>query len=297
MDRSVLAIIIALLIASAIPALAADSPTYGLITSLKLFPLNLDEKETEELLKMLNDEGVLNRAAAARELGRRKAVDAIQPLTKLLTDQSPVVRLDAADALLELGQMDAMPVLRELLTAVPVSTRLHAAEALARHGDDSGLDFARTQLTSEFSARRERAVEALAASQNEEVAYSALGAGLTDAERLVRLSTIYLLGKRPGKRSVELLGTALSDPDRDIHRAAIRTLAMNGSRDAIPLLINVLAGEDLTACSMAAYALNSLTGQNKRSIVLKSQHARQLETEWRGWWQANKDKPLPGEKK
>jgi len=296
MNRSVLAIIIALLIASAIPALAADSPTYGLITSLKLFPLNLDEKETEELLQMLDDESVLDRAAAASELGRRKATEAIQPLRLLLTDKSVVVQLDAATALLELGEMDAMPVLRDLLAAVPLSTRLHAAEALARFGDESGLDLARAQLTSEFSARRDAAIRALAASKNDEVAYPALEAGLNDPNSLVRRTALYLLGKRPGKRSVELLGSVLSDPDRSIRLLTVAALANHGSRDAVPLLLDALEDRDLVMCGIAASALNRVTGENKRTIVLKPERARQLEMEWREWWEANKDKPLPAEK-
>lgn len=129
------------------------------------------------------------------------------------------------------------------------------------------------------------------------MAYPALEAGLEDSNEYVRDMAINHLGSRPGKRSVELLGTVLSHPDHSIRWLTVAALARNGSRDAIPLLLDVLADTNSSVRGMAASSLNHLTGQNKPTLLIKPERAKQLEKEWREWWEANKDKPLPSEEK
>lgn len=299
MNRSVLAIIIVLLIAQAVPARALDL-TGGRPLPLHLdgrpLPLHLDRKDTAELLQMLNDECFLYRGAAARELGRRKATEAIQPLRALLMDRWGLVRQDAAEALLELGQTDIMPTLRGFLSSASTSARLHAAEALARHGDDSGFDIAYAELASKFPDDRGQAIRALAASQNDDVAYSALEAGLKDNE-IVRRTVVHLLGERPGKRSVELLGTALLDPERSIRGSAIASLGRIGTRDVIPLLIRALSDRERSLRYYAASTLNRLANPNlSTTSTLWDDKVEVVEKHWSEWWEANKDKPLPAEK-
>jgi HEAT repeat protein len=303
MRKTLIAFTMALLL-SQLVSQAAPAPSPGYLGQPvyggKPLPMHLDRKGTDELLQMLNDESVLYRGAAARELGKRKATQAIQPIKKLLTDKSVVMQQQAAIALLELGDMSIMSVLRAQLMDPPwmqATFRLNAAEALARYGDDSGLDIARQELTSESWGIREEALNALAASKNDAMAYAALETGVKDPETHVRRHAVYLLGERPGKRSVELLGFALSDPDYKMRWSAIASLNRNGSRDAIPVLIQALVDTDGTVRRSAAAVLNRITGQNKRTVVSKPEQAGELQADWQAWWEANKDKPLPGEKK
>lgn len=303
MRKPLLAVILALLMSQLISqAVTAPPPGYKLgdpIDGLRPLPFHFDRKSTEELLKILGDEDAVFRASAARELGKRKATEALEPIKKLLTDKSVVVQTDAAIALLDLGDMSAMPVLRDMLKGVSLLNRLEAAEALARYGDDSGLYIARQELTNENSAIRERAVKALAASKNDAVAYAALEAGIKDPETHVRGTAVYLLEKRPGKRGVELLGDVLtSESDTFTRSQAVVALSRQNPRDAIPLLLQALSDTDKTVGRTSVEMLNRVTGQSVSTRGMSRDETwEKIKAHWREWWEANKDKPLPGEKK
>ena len=275
---------------------AEGSQSSGELLTQLASPGDVSGKPSADLSAMLQDDRPLYRVAAIDELLRRREAGIAPQFKKLLEDQSSLVRFKAAAALLDLGDQGMFPVLRDLLTTGPSAAKIMIAEVLARHGDDSGLDYARAQLTNPRPTRRMEAIRALAASKNDDVAYSALEIGLKDSDESNRQSAMYLLGKRPGKRSVGLLGTMLADSDHTIRWLTVAALANNGSRDAIPLLLNALGDMDLGVCGMASSALNKITGEDKRAFVLKPERARQLEMEWRAWWEANKDKPLPAEK-
>jgi len=287
---------------------AATTPPPGYvlgdpINGIRPLPFQFDRKSTKELLQILDDHDAVYRASAAKELGRRKAIEALQPIRQLLVDKSVVAQQQAAIALLELGDMSAMPVLKAQLKDPPwmqATFRLHAAEALARYGDDSGLDIARKELASENWVIRELAIKALAASRDDAVAYCALEAGIKDPETYVRRTAVYLLAERPGKRSVELLGNVLtSESDAFIRSWGAVGLSHQNPREAIPLLLQALSDTDGNVRRTSVEMLNRITGQSVRPTGISRDQtaAKRIEAYWQAWWEANKDKPLPAEKK
>jgi HEAT repeat protein len=285
--------------AATLAVAGADNPDQGRHPELLIiWPSQLKGKSRADLLTMLKDERVAYRAAAIRELSKRKEPDIAPQLKELLQDQSGVVRFHAATALLDSGDQSAMPVMRELLISEPVTAKVRIAEVLARNGDDSGLLFATSSLASSSFTRRMAAVSALAASKNDDTAYAALETGLKDSNPYVRETAVNRLGKRPAKRSVDLLSTIVDDPDKDTRAMAVRALAATGQKEAAPLLLDAIADSEELVRFAAARSMNLLTGENKRTpFVLKPERAKEIEREWREWWEANKDKPLPSEKK
>lgn len=250
---------------------------------------NLRGVEINEVISTLGDSRVFYRVAAAKELGERKANQALEPLKHALTDEFGVVRAAAAEVLLQLGDESGLPALRQLLLTEPTSGQLKAAGLLARAGDDSGLSVAEKQLTSRRFTRPMAAVSAMGVSTNDDIAYRALETGLKDESEYVRVTAINLLGERPAKRSIDLLSQQLSDPDTSTRRIAARALGRIYLPETIPALIDALANDDGLVRSSAGSSLNRLTGQQMPVPLSTAGDAKDIEAGWRSWWEANKD--------
>jgi HEAT repeat protein len=282
------------------PSVGADpaqSQSSRDISALLASPGDVKGKLSVDLLAMLQDERPLYRIAAIEELSRRAELGLAPRLKDLLKDDASLVRIKAASALLDMGDVSVSPVLHELFAAGGTSAKMMVAEVLARHGDATGIDYMKAQLTDARPTQRMRAIRALAASPSDEAAYAVLEAGLKDSDDPVRRSVIYLLGQRSGKQSVKLLESVIYEPDRSIRWLSLAALAKNANREAIPLLIGSLTDQDPSVRSMAAFGLNHITGQDRLILAITPERATELQAEWRAWWEANKDKPLPGEKK
>ena len=295
MNRSVLAIIIVLLIAQ-LGWCTAETPTDVGNRVRTFHPANWASKTDSELLASLSDEAASNRAGAAREVGKRQLSASIPMLKGLLSDKYEFVRLDAAASLMKMGDKTGTPVLQAMLGSKISYYALAAAEALIPTGDEAAVKTAQSYLTSPYFTTREKALKALSSSPSQDTEYAMLEAGLKDEEYQVRVTTLTLLMKRPGKRSADLLLQYIADPDKRIRSLVVKALGSVGGKDAVPHLLDLLSDPDAQVRYSAANSLNYLTGQSKPTLFFKPERAKQVQAEWREWWEANKDKPLPAEK-
>ena len=125
--------------------------------------------------------------------------------------------------------------------------------------------------------------------------------GLKDNERMVRTEALFLLGKRGGVRSIQLVKPFMSSADWKERATAldavVRVVKTGLWDDGIPLLLDALADPEPSIRYSAAAHLNLLTGQNRPTVpTLWPEKAKNVEREWRGWWEANKGKYPPGGK-
>jgi HEAT repeat protein len=260
-------------------------------------PTDWTAKTDSELITALSDESASHRAAAAREVGRRGMSSSMPMLQNLLSDEYDFVRLAAATSLMKMGDKAGVSIVKAMLGSKISYYALAAAEVLIPTGDEAAVRTAQSYLASPYFTTREKALRYLSSSTSQDTAYAALETGLKDEEYQVRTAALIILMKRPGKRSADLLLQYIADRDKRIRSLVVKALGAVGGRDAIPSLLDSLHDPDQQVRYSAANSLNDLTGQKKSTIsVLKPERAAQLEEEWQAWWEANKDKPLPGEK-
>ena len=264
-------------------------------------PPDLKVKPLAEVRAMLGDARPLYRCAAAQELARRDDRAAIPDLQPLLKDKVPFVQLESASALLELGDKSALTVVQGLfISDAPdvAGIKLRVVEVLAKAGDNRGLALAKSGIQSKYSTDRVLALRALNAFKDEDIAYAALQVALGDTSQLVRGAAVNMLSERPAKRSVALLSSLLAGEDPSTRLMALTALTKTRHPDAMPAFLDALGDSDQGVRIAAATSLNLMSGLKRPVMAMRDpDRAKEIEKEWREWWEANKDKPLPSEKK
>lgn len=161
------------------------------------------------------------RAAAARSLGKLRAVDAVEELTEALAASS-VPRLVAARALLEIGK-PALPQLLALLHRPDVEVRATAAELVGLVGS---------------------------------VHHASLLVGhLADSSAEVREQAATALGRLGASSATSALIGALSDRIGFVRAAAAEALGAIGDRRALPVLLDLARGDSFEPAQAAANAI------------------------------------------
>lgn len=169
------------------------------------------------LLEALRDRDRDVRAAAARSLGRLRAVDAVEPIVRTLAE-GRIPRSVAGQALLAIGPA-ALPSLRALEDADEPEARAFAVELVGLLGDAS--DGPR------------------------------LVARLRDSSADVRAKAAFALGRLGAEEGADQLRFALTDRIPFVRAQAARALGVVGDAAAVPELIEV-ARDDVFAAAHAA---------------------------------------------
>ncbi|MBI5931673.1 MAG: HEAT repeat domain-containing protein [Chloroflexi bacterium] len=181
-----------------------------------------DENEMEWLISALRSDDPVERARAAKSLGKRGDWRATEPLIRALHES----KYDPAndDPLDQLGDSAVEPLIASLQDA-DASVRVLAVMALAKIGDG-------------------RAAEPLVAA-------------LQDSDELVQMAVWTALVDM-GRPAVEPLISALRDNNPDIQRSAALALGELGDDAAVDSLVEVLTDIDYRARSAAAKALGQI---------------------------------------
>jgi len=189
-----------------------DGDDYNLLP-----PPSLPAAEIRTLAgRLLNEEQWEMRAAAAKELGQRGDLQAVEPLCIALTDRIWHVRMAAVGALGRLKDARAVEPLCSTLQDTDFYVRVAATVALMEIGD-------------------RRAVQMLCWA-------------LEDTESLVRSSAADALGRMEDVWAIEALCKALNDPDSTVRRSAAGALDQLGTAYTLPL--RVLAAMTLTPAKL-----------------------------------------------
>lgn len=213
------------------------------------------------------------RLQACRELGflQQRAREAVPALTVALKDPSPEVQLAALRALGEIGPAagSATPVLLRLLADPAYLHQAGAPPGISLRGD---VFTALVAISPDDPRVRQTLLRELHGENG-------LGRG-TSAWAISRL------GLRP--QSAPFLLTALGEADPSDQATIIRALATCKPRpaEAIPILANVLAGEDYSAVLAAAEVLGEYASRNPSAGSTLIERLARLRDP------ASRDKPL-----
>lgn len=177
-----------------------------------------------DLRRALHDGERNVRAAAARSLGKLRAVEAVEELTEALAS-SAVPQLVAARALLEIGEPALSPLLA-LLGRPDASVRATAAELVGLLGSAQDAP---------------RLIERL-----------------SDSSADVREQAAIALGRLGAASATSALIGALGDRIAFVRAAAAEALGAIGDREALPVLLEFARSDAFDPAHAAAYAVLAL---------------------------------------
>ena len=96
--------------------------------------------QTDDLIKKLSSQNVMERRNAARELGKLKDLKSVRPLIEVLKDKEPMVRLDASGALIDIGQPVVEPLIGAIQQEKEPSFLWNAIRILDSIGDPKAIE-------------------------------------------------------------------------------------------------------------------------------------------------------------
>ena len=196
-----------------------------------------------DLLEQLRATRPRARIDAARELGKQRSTEAVDPLIRLLYDTREDVRLAAIEALGEIGSDRATRQLTPMLTAAGWRVRQAAARALGRIGDPVATDALLLCLDDERRAVAYAA--ALAVGPLGLRARAGLVGRLSHTNAVVRECAVLGLGRGGDPGIAEYLHPLLQDPEPLVRLSAAGALGKIGDTNSIDGIVALLADHQI----------------------------------------------------
>ncbi|MDP1572357.1 MAG: HEAT repeat domain-containing protein [Vicinamibacterales bacterium] len=213
------------------------------------------------LLRLLESEGQLTRAFAARGLGRLKAEGASAPLLALVPDVRvpQAVRVQAIRALAEIGTRGAEAPLLALIVArdTPWALRLEATAAIGRVGSAGVVEVLLDLVTDGGPAMRAAVIDAIARLDADAFLAALSGLG-PDPHFSVRAAIAGALARLPAETATPRLEVLAGDEDQRVVPAALSGLAAVRAPGAADRLTAALEADDAVVRKAAAEGLATL---------------------------------------
>jgi HEAT repeat protein/cyclophilin family peptidyl-prolyl cis-trans isomerase len=220
-----------------------------------------DPRAGTVLLALLQSDGTITRAFAARGLGAVKEPRAVAPLVAILGNDREVVnvRVEAVRALAELGAPEAVAPLVTIVSTPTLdpNLRLEAVVALGELQASDAIDVLIDLVTDRWPSLRAAALTALARTDAD--TFVTVMSGLdTDPHWSVRSAMATALGTLGGERAHARLGQFLQDADQRVVPAVLAALVATAAPDAEALLLERLQADDPVVRLAAADGLTRL---------------------------------------
>lgn len=213
------------------------------------------------LLALLQGEGQLTRAFAARGLGALKEARAESLLQAISAapGEPLAVRIQAVRALGSIGGARAAETLVKVITAPQVDShlQLEAVTALGQLRQRRGVELLIDLVSSPWPSMRAAALTALARS-DPETFLTALSSLDPDRHWSVRAAVAAALGELPRERAETPLVAMLGDEDQRVIPAVLDALVKVKAANAVPALMRRLQADDPVVRAAAARGLGVL---------------------------------------
>lgn len=225
------------------------------------------------LLALLQAEGSMTRAFAARGLGVIKELRAVAPLTAITGNatEGVNVRIEAVRALADLGAMESVEALIKVISTPKLdpNLRLEAVTALGRLGAPGATEIFVDLLTESWPALRAAAFTALART-DADTFLSVLSGLDPDPHWSVRAALATALGGLDRERARPRLRVLLEDTDQRVIPAALNALVTVGAPEAEAELLARVEAEDPTVRMTVANGLARLKSQKGVAALIGS---------------------------
>ena len=226
-----------------------------------------DPRAGPVLLSLLQSQGSMTRAFAARGLGVVKEQRAIAPLVAILANDGEVanVRIEAARALSDLAASEAAEALAKVIKTPKLdpNLRLEAVTALGPLQASGSADLFVDLLTETSPSLRAAALTALARTDTETF-LTVLSGIEPDPHWSVRAAVASALGGLDAERARPRLTLMLQDTDQRVIPAVLTALVAAGAEDAEAVLLDRIDVEDHVVRMAAA---NGLVRMKSRKAV------------------------------
>jgi HEAT repeat protein/cyclophilin family peptidyl-prolyl cis-trans isomerase len=220
-----------------------------------------DARSTPVLLALLQGEGAMTRAFAARGLGVLKERRAAPALIALLgkADESVSVKIQATRALAAIGAVEAVAPLTTFLTTPKTdpNLRLETVTALGQFRAPELVDLFVDLLTEPWPSMRAAAMTAL--SLTDQAMFLTAISGLDpDPHWSVRAALASALGNLDASRAEARLSLMLQDSDQRVIPSVLSALVAVNAPSAEKTLIAKLSADDVVVRQAAANGLGRL---------------------------------------
>ena len=230
-----------------------------------------DPRAAPALLDLLNGEGQLTRAFAARGLGQAKDPRAGAALLAIADNagEPAAVRVQAVRALAQLGHPKAAAVMRRLIVSPKVdqNLQLEAVTALSQLRSPDMVELLLDLASASWPSVRAAALQALARTDVDTFMIAISGLG-PDPHWSVRAALATVLGDLGRERAQPRLTAMLSDSDQRVIPAVLAALAKIGAANAAAEMTARLTADDPVVRAAAARGLATLKAANATPALL-----------------------------
>jgi len=229
---------------------------------------------TDMLLAALASPEADLRRIAVHAFVSRKEPRAVEPLLALLQDPTPKVSLTACQALAYSGDPRAVEPLLALLKSADAVWRITAVEALTQV-DDPRVPDALAAILHDPDPNVQQAAASTLAWRKDPRALDPLAVMLKSVDVETRRNTAATLeGSITNPRAVDLLLTALRDPDHHVRILALQSLNHCTKERVVPVIGALLDEPDFDIRRAAIQALEAIGLPAALEPLLKAMHDR-----------------------
>jgi cyclophilin family peptidyl-prolyl cis-trans isomerase/HEAT repeat protein len=232
-----------------------------------------DPRAAPALLELLNGEGQLTRAFAARGLGQLKAANAAAPLRDVAGNagEAMAVRIQAVRALALIGDTSAAAMMRQLIVSPKVeqNLQLEAITALSQLRSPDSIELLIDLVSAQWPAVRAAALQALART-DVDTFISAISGLDPDPHWSVRAALATAVGDLGRERAQIPLTSMLRDADQRVIPAVLDALAKVGAANAAAEMTARLKADDPVVRAAAARGLATLKAPNATPALLEA---------------------------
>ena len=230
-----------------------------------------DPRASTALLDLLNGEGQLTRAFAARGLGQIKESRAAAALMTIADSaaEPAAVRVQAVRALALLGTPKAAAVMRRLIVSPKVdqNLQLEAITALSQLRSPDAVEMLLDLISAPWPAARAAALQTLART-DVDMFITAISGLEPDPHWSVRAALATALGDLGRERAQPRLTEMLRDTDQRVIPAVLAALAKAGATNAVAEMTARLTVDDPVVRAAAARGLATLKAANATPALL-----------------------------
>ena len=232
-----------------------------------------DPRAVPALLDLLNGEGQLTRAFAARGLGLAKEPRAVKPLMAIADNagEPTAIRVQAVRALAQLGNPTASAVMARLIRSPKVdqNLQLEAITALSQLRSPEMVDLLIDLVSASWPAARAAALQALARTDVDTFIIAISGLD-PDPHWSVRAALATVLGDLGRERAQAPLMAMLKDTDQRVIPSVLAALAKIGAANGVAIMTGRLTADDPVVRAAAVRGLVTLKAATATPALIEA---------------------------